>query len=128
MTTLTPHALAALLRAGAEGLYATEAAAELLIEHRRWLERDDFQLHCVDLDDEDGHQMAWVDWPAVPGFVDEATCSTTEAQVLRLAAELAGTDTGVPVGELLTRLDDRNGPLVVAAVSHVALRGRRPAR
>lgn len=124
MTTLTPHALGALLMGSAEGFYATEAAARLLVEHFRWLDRDDFRLACVNLDDDAGHPVAWVDWDAVPGFVEAAPCSSTEAQVLRLCAELAGVDTGVGLADLLGGLDDRNGPLVVEAIAHVALRGK----
>jgi hypothetical protein len=124
VTTLTPHALAALLTASARGFYATEAAARLLVGHWRWLERDDFRLACVNLDDEDGHPVAWVDWDTVPAFAEAAACSSTEAQVLRLCAELAGIDSGVALADLLGHLDDRNGPLVLDAIAHIALRGK----
>ena len=45
---------------------------DLLIAHDRWLRRDDFLAACVDYDHHtgDGHPVAWVDWDAVPAFVD----------------------------------------------------------
>jgi hypothetical protein len=128
MSTLTPHALTALLRADGHGSYATQAATELLIEHHRWLDRPDFQTACINVDDDAGYPVAWVDWAAIPAFVASAPCSTTEANVLRLAAELVGVDTGIALGRLLAGLDDRNGPRVVAAVAHVALCGREARR
>ena len=39
---MTVLSLPAALRAGAEGLYALEAATGLIIDHGTWLERDDF--------------------------------------------------------------------------------------
>jgi hypothetical protein len=39
---MTVLSLPAALRAGAEGLYALEAATGLIIAHGTWLERDDF--------------------------------------------------------------------------------------
>jgi hypothetical protein len=126
VTTLTPDQLAALLRAWAAGYYADEAAAQLLCEHRTWLTRPDFLAACVEYDHDGTTPAAWVVWDAVPDFLDRMACSSSEARVLRLAAELAGVDTGLPLAELLSSLDDRNSRLVVDAIAH-ALRvgGRR---
>ncbi len=138
MLKLTPERLAALLRAESYGSYASEAATELLIEHHRWLTRPDFIANCVGWLDPADHitlrlpgpatERASIMWAKVPAFVDSVAASTTEANVLRLAAELAGIDTGVALGRLLVNLDDHNGPRVADAITHVALRGRRPAR
>jgi hypothetical protein len=126
VTTLTPDQLAALLRAWAAGYYADEAAAQLLTEHHTWLTRADFLAACVEYDHDGTTPSAWVVWEAVPAFLDRVGCSSSEARVLRLATELAGVDTGVPLAELLSSLDDRNSRLVVDAIAH-ALRvgGRR---
>jgi hypothetical protein len=118
MSTLIPDQLAHLLRASAAGYYTDEAAAQLLCEHRTWLTRADFRAACVDYDHDGTTPVAWVEWPAVPAFVDRAACSSSEVRVLRLAAELAGVDTGVPLAELLTSLDDTNSRLVLFAIAH----------
>jgi hypothetical protein len=67
----------------------------------------------------------WVHWAAIPQFAEHAPCSTTEANILRLAAELRDVDCGVPLGQLLTGLDDRNSRLVADAIDHVLTRGGR---
>jgi hypothetical protein len=118
MHTLTTDTIAALLRRRATGSYADEAAVELLIAHDMWLGRRDFLTACVDYD-HDGHgPVVWVDWHAVPAFLDGAPCSASEARVLRLAAELSGIDTACPLADLLCGLDDRNSALVVDAVAY----------
>ena len=40
-------------------------------------------------------------------------------------AELGGTDTGVPLDELLSGLDDANARLVLDAIDHALTHGRR---
>ncbi|HEX6238916.1 MAG TPA: hypothetical protein VFZ68_17075 [Acidimicrobiales bacterium] len=118
MHTLTTDTLVALLRRRAAGSYADEAAVELLIAHATWLGRRDFLTTCVDYDHDGHHPVVWVDWHAVPGFLDRAPCSASEARILRLAAELSGIDTGTPLADLLCGLDDRNRGLVVDAIRH----------
>jgi hypothetical protein len=118
MSTLTPEQLAHLLRQEAAGYYTTEAAAQLLTGHRSWLTRPDFLAACVDYDHDGATPVAWVQWSAVPAFVDQAPCSSSEARILRLAAELAGIDTGEPLAELLAGLDDHNSRLVADAIAH----------
>ena len=126
MTTLTPDQLAHLLRASAAGYYTDEAAAELLCGHRSWLTRRDFLAACVNYDHDGKAPVAWVDWVAVPAFADRAACSSSEARILCLAAELAGVDTGHPLAELLSSLDDTNSELVLSTVAHALhIGGRR---
>ncbi len=127
MNTLTLDQLGDLLLADAEGVYAGEAAAHLLIAHDRWLRRDDFLAVCVNYDHHagDGHPVAWVDWDAVPAFVEAAPCASSEARILRLACELAGVDTGHPLEDLLAGLDDIRGGLVLDALAHAVTRGGR---
>jgi hypothetical protein len=124
MTTLTPDQLAALLRASASGYYAAEAAAQLLCGHRSLLTRADLLAACVDYDHDGTTAVAWVVWDAIPAYVDRAALSSSEARILRLVAELGGTDTGVPLDELLSGLDDSNARLVLDAIVH-ALGARR---
>ncbi len=125
MATLTPDQLAHLLRRSAAGYYSDEAAAQLLCEHRTWLTRADFLAACVDYDHDGTTPLAWVTWDAVPAFVDRAACSSSEARVLRLAAELAGVDTTQPLADLLTSLDDHNSRLVLFAIAHALHTGDR---
>lgn len=118
--------LAAGLRDRARGAYGTEAAADLLIAHGRWLQRPDFRDALVLTDHvRSARPLVSVYWPAVPGFLADAPCSGSEARVLALAAELAGTDVARPVVELLEGLDDTNARLVADAVGHVLTRGGR---
>lgn len=124
MCTLPLDALAAGLRAHARGDYGTEAAVDLLIGHRRWLERPDF-LDALVLTDRERHRtpLAWICWPQVPAFLADAPCSSSEARILRLAASLAGTDPARPLSDLLTGLDDSNTALVAGAIAHALTHG-----
>jgi hypothetical protein len=128
VTTLALDALATGLEATARSDYGTEAAAQLLIGHARWLERPDFRDALVLTDRERcSPPVVWVHWPAVPAFVTTAPCSTSEARILRLAASLAGTNTGRPLADLLSGLDVTNAGLVAGAIAHVLSHGgRRP--
>jgi hypothetical protein len=125
VTTLTPDQLAQLLRSWAIGDQASEAAVQLLCEHRRWLERSDFVCVCVDVCRDGASPMGSVRWWRVPAFVRDAPCSSSEARVLRLAAELAGIDTGVPLAELMANLDDRNCRTVARAIARALRLGPR---
>ena len=129
MHTLTTDQLAELLRASAADLcdtYATEAAAQVLCGHRCLLDRADFLAACVDYDHDGIRPVAWVVWEAIPGYVERAALSSSEANILRLVAELAGFDTGVSLACLLAGLDDGNSRLVLDAFTHMlSLGGRR---
>jgi hypothetical protein len=112
------------LRRHAAGGFCAEAAVELLIEHRRWLGHEEFVGQFVDSTTGLSGQMAWVEWEEAVGAVTAGhlVCSSSEAQVLAIAASIAA---GVPVdlGDALTGLDDHNVSLVVEAVAHAS--GRR---
>lgn len=115
--------LAGMLRACAQGDYPSEAAVELLIGHRSWLDRADFRrelLHAVD----DGWvrgatvAMASIEWEAVEVFLDTCGASGSERRILLLASSLAGHDHGESLRELLTGLDHTNARLVLDAIAH----------
>jgi hypothetical protein len=125
MTTLTPNQLAALLRATAEGHYAHEAATQLVYRHRSLLTRADFLVACVEYDHDSTAPVAWIDWTAVVDFAAHGPLSGSEARILRLAAELAGHDTGQPLDELFASLDDANARLVLDAIAHALTWGGR---
>jgi hypothetical protein len=126
VTTLTPSQLAELLRASAADFsdgYAAEAAAHLLCGHRSLLTRVDFLTACVDHDGTT--PVAWIVWEAIPDYVEQAPLSSSEANILRLVAELGGIDSRVPLANLLTGLDDSNARLVLDALAHALNRGGR---
>lgn len=115
---MIPEALAAALLVQAEGSYAFEAAVGLLIEHGGWLARPDFQAF-VDVGSSLGDDrvlMASIDWEAA--LAADLPASSSEAQMLAVAAELAGVDTGRALQELLCGLDRANTTLVIRAVLH----------
>jgi hypothetical protein len=129
VTTLTPTRLAKLLRASAADFsdgYADQAAAHLLCGHRSLLTRVDFLTACVDYDHDGTTPVAWIVWEAIPDYADQAPLSSSEANILRLVAELGGVDTGVPLANLLAGLDEGNARLVLDVLAHVlTLGGRR---
>jgi hypothetical protein len=96
---MTAHTLTAALPAGAAGLYALEAAAELIIAHDKWLDREDFQqfIHR-------GRGTAAIDWEAAVSALGAGGLPSSggERRMLRLAASLAY---DIPVS-----LDQRNHP------------------
>jgi hypothetical protein len=118
VTTLTPDQLVALLRASSAGWYATEAAAQLLCRHCSLLGRADLVAACVDYDHDGTAPDAWVAWDAIPAYVNRTTLSSSEANILRLVAELVGIDTGVPLADLVSGLDDGNARLILDALAH----------
>ena len=114
--------LAAMLRAGARGVYADEAAAELLARHGHWTGHGEFARRFAQVracPGPGGAPVAWIDWQAAAGGLDGGglACSASEADVLRLAASLGG---GVPVSlrAVLGGLDHVNIALVARAVLH----------
>jgi hypothetical protein len=131
MPTATPTrpepALAEALRANARGLYAAEAATELLIGSP-WLHRADFTrfVHTGTYAAEDATAIADIDWASAINALDagDLPCSAGETRLLRLAASISE---GLPVDlrRTLTGLDDTTIDLTVQAVQHAA--GRRPA-
>jgi hypothetical protein len=95
------------------------AAVELLIAHAVWLGRNDFVDRFVDTagDLAGGGVLAWVRWRAATKALDAGRlpCSSSEAQVLRIAASLAE-GVGVDLGEAVTGLDEDNIGLIAVAV------------
>jgi hypothetical protein len=89
-----------------------------LCGHRSLLTRADLVAACVDYDHDGTTPVAWIVWDAIPAYVDRAALSSSEAGILRLVAELGGIDTGTPLDELLSGLDDGNAHLVLHALAH----------
>jgi hypothetical protein len=121
----SPDALAAGLRANAQGLYCLEAAAELLIA-TSWLHRPDFtsRFAAVHPGIGSGQLMTVIDWPAaVAALGSSLACSGGEQRMLKITASIAD---GIPVDlrDTLTGLDDDNIATLVTAILHAA--GKRP--
>ncbi len=110
-----------MLRAGARGLYAGEAAAELVLRHGYWIGREDFTGRFIH--EQAGPELAGdrpaavIDWRgAVEGLErGELPCSGSELSVLKIAASLGG---GCPVSLrlVLGGFDHVNIGLVAGAV------------
>ncbi len=120
---MTASSLPAALRAGAEGLYALEAATGLIIAHGTWLARgDDFGRFI-----HHGAGPAAIDWEAAIDALHggRLPCSAGERRMLHLAASLADR-APVSLGEAVTGIDPlHNLDLLVTAIRHA--RGQRPA-
>ena len=119
--------LAEAIRAWAKGWLPAEAAAELLIAHRIWLEREDFLQVAVEVGWEPflGREVAAVDFGAAADAVrGMLPCSAGERQVLLVAVSLAE---GIPVDlrEAALCMDGANAARAAQAVCHAA--GRRVA-
>lgn len=113
----SPAALAAGLRAHAQGLCCLEAAAELLIA-QSWLHRADFtsRFAAVHPGIGSGQLMTVIDWPAaVAALGSSLPCSGGEQRMLKITASLAD---GIPVDlcDAVTGLDDRNIALLITAI------------
>ena len=61
--------------------------------------------------------MAAIDWDWVGVFAHDAPCSSSERAILLLAASLAGS-ANESLHTMTSSLDDENGALVLAAMSH----------
>ena len=102
-----------------------EAAVELLIGHRAWLEREDFLQVAVEAGWEPFRErmVATVDFAAAADAVQGVLpCSDGERQVLLVAASIAG---GIPVDlrEAALCMDAANAARAAQAICHAA--GRR---
>jgi len=124
---MTRYPLPAALRASAAGLFASEAAVNLLTGHRYWLTRPDFAAEYIHTFTAitGGTAAAAVCWPEAIAALDrgQLSGSGSENRILRLAASLAD---GIPLDlqDALSSLDDTNLQHVVTAIRHAA--GRRP--
>jgi hypothetical protein len=126
---ISPAALAAALRAHAQGLYCAEAAAELLIA-QSWLHRADFTSQFVHLHRSlpDGQPMAIIDWPAVITAMRTSLPSCGgEQRMLKLTASLAD---GIPVDlrDTIAGIDDHNVQLLITAIRYASGQRPQPAR
>jgi hypothetical protein len=124
-STLTPQQLGPMLRCWAAGMENVEAAVELLIAHRYWLERADFKAACVTADDEgwspDGTicSIATIDWAAVAATAKDTDAPPAAGSVLRLACSLAdGLKHAVALGKELQNVDHADVPLILEAIAH----------
>src|SRR3954451_3595560 len=123
-TTLTSEELAPMLRAWASGLFASEAAVELLIAHDVWPRRRDFLFTLVDaVDDGWGPPgsvvpMAEIDWDRVEAFLVSAPASRSEISVLRCAASLAGAAVNGPLRDATASVDETNSVRILNAIAH----------
>jgi hypothetical protein len=109
------------LRAQAKGVYACEAATELLIMHASWLHRGDFLNEFVDTGSGliSRSPMTTINWPEAITALEHGRlpCSGGESRILKIAASLAE---GIPVNlqDALTGLDATSIDLVASAVLH----------
>jgi hypothetical protein len=112
---LDEASLADALAAGAAGWLPAESAVSLLCAHRNWLHRREFRA-CVDVGfDHCGRLLAQVDWGRL--LAADPPASAGETAMLCLAAELAGTDATIPLGELIGSLDAANLDHLHVAIS-----------
>ena len=119
MNPATFAELAEALRAGTAGLYAQEAATDLLTAHGAWLHRPDFTAVAVErVTTYAGIPAAFINWDAA--LAADLPCAGSEYRILRLAAGLARTPTPEPLAELLSSLDEHNIALVLDAIAHAA--------
>ena len=126
--TTTFRSIAAAMRVWAKGLLGLEAAVGLLIGHGTWLARADFVTAAVAFgrDGITGEPMASVDFQAALAArrAGALPCSSSEEQILALAASIA-TGIPVPLGDLVSGLDEDNAVRVANAVLHAAGFGER---
>jgi len=112
------------MRAWAKGLLDLEAAVELLIGHGTWPGRADFAAAALTSgrDGVTGAAMASVDFQAALAARRAGgglPCSSGEEQILALAASIA-IGVPVPLGDLVSGLDEDNAIRVAIAVLHAA--------
>jgi len=122
---LTAEELAEMLRAHARGLYAEEAAVELLIAHRHWLHDPELRTYVdavLGYGTDRRVPMASVAWSAVVEAIRDGGlyASTSEAAMLRIAASLASYPVEVGLRHALAGLDARDSGLVGLAIAHAA--------
>lgn len=105
------------LRAWAKGMYAIEAATELLIRGfgGKFAGPGNPWVHTSSEPQGPGHVSAWIDFAAIPEEMD--VLSGGERRFLSLAASLAE-DVPVALGDVISGLDRENLDLVLAAIAH----------
>jgi hypothetical protein len=132
MTKPTGDELETLLRANAEGMYPSEAAAEFLIRTNFWLRRGDFLRECIGYvgptpEEPRMNEVAWVKWKeigeALAAYADEdskeplpswlGVCSGGERRLIMIAHDLARG----PMSEA-SGLGRATQTILLAAVAH----------
>ena len=108
--------LEAALIEGAPAPLGAEAAVELLIAHGSWLARDDFRRHIDLVTDDIRVTTARIYYG--DALKDDLPATASDHKILRLAAELVGRDSGIPLGDLLDDLDEHEKFLVLDAIAH----------
>lgn len=113
------HALIDALRAHADGLFADTAAVDLIVDHDIWLRRPQFQRFIQRGRWQiSGMPFAHIRWRAAVTALDrgQLPCSSSEADILRIAASLGAT---IPIRlrHVLGGLDRRNVALVTEAIT-----------
>ena len=125
---LSPHRRAVHAGERDPQLLGLEAAVGLLIGHGTWLARADFVTAAVTFgrDGITGEPMASVDFQVALAArrAGALPCSSSEEQILALAASIA-TGIPVPLGDLVSGLDEDNAVRVAIAVLHAAGFGER---
>jgi hypothetical protein len=122
---LSDDQLADALLAGTQGsAWGEQAAIDLVVAHRRWLERWEFRQAVDATTGHDGEAHASVEWDRID---PETPASLGELRVLAIACSLGGVASARSLADLLTSLDETNAARVLRAVS-IACRGpnRRP--
>ncbi|MGH3885977.1 MAG: hypothetical protein ACRDSZ_05285 [Pseudonocardiaceae bacterium] len=115
-----PTDLATNLRAHARGLRRLQAATELLIGHHTWIHRSDFTSFVSTARGlTDNRELAHIDWHTAIAALHsgQLPCSTSESQILLLAASLAD-EVPINLGSTLTGLDNYNTELITQAIKH----------
>ena len=116
---ITRDELADMLHIGAAGDRCTEAAIGLLCKHGTWLRRQDFRDSIQSWDtapDNPYPPVATVSWGDLGWSIGPA--SSSEEQILHIAASLASNERDVNLRDALTGLDTANRRRVIDAVTH----------
>ena len=122
-------ALSTAPRAHAQDIYSLEAAAELLIDQRTWLRRNDFTAAFISMGRgwRTDVELAHRDWEAAITVLNNSCLPSSggEGRMLLLEASLAD---GIPVDlrDAVTGIDANNVTLVNKAILHASGRRQPP--
>jgi hypothetical protein len=91
-----------------------KAALAVLIVHGRWLGHPGFLLACV----QSFRGQQWIVWRMVQPFLARTPCPELDAEILRMAAELALSGSGRRLDEsaVLRQVDDQTRDRLVQAI------------
>jgi hypothetical protein len=117
---MTASSLPAALRAGADGLYALEAATGLIMARASWLAREDFARYIdagIGITDP-RTEMASIDWEATISALDAGELPSSAASGECSASRPASpTRPPVSLGDAITGIDHHNVGLLVKAAA-----------